>query len=78
MTYAELLTAINRGPREPGGCTPPVCEAWQDADDDGKLLVNALLGWEVRNERKARPDDEAAVLDNLHAIKERMAAAKAG
>ncbi|MCW2240647.1 hypothetical protein [Azospirillum canadense] len=78
MTYAELLEAINKAPRQAGGCTPPVVEvarAYQAAGDiDGHLLINALLGWEVRNERKARTEDEAAVLENLAAIKGRMKA----
>lgn len=78
MTYAELLEAINKGPRQAGGCTPPVVDvarACQAAGDvEGHLLINALLGWEVTNERKAGPNDEAAVMANLAAIKGRRKA----
>lgn len=79
VTYLELLQAINTAPRQAGGCTPLVVEvarACQAADDgDGLLMINALLGWEVRNERKAGAGDEAAILENLRMIKERMTAA---
>lgn len=80
MTYPELIKAINAGHREPAGCTPPVCAAYNEAaDDEGRLLVNAVLGFEAGAGRKARADDEAAVLekrDQLRAaLREPMARA---
>ena len=63
MTYAELLPAINAGHRDPAGCTPPVCAAYNGAaDDEGRLLVNAVLGFEAGAGRKARTEDGAAIM----------------
>ncbi|MHA7064069.1 hypothetical protein [Azospirillum argentinense] len=62
MNYQDLLKAINIGPRDPGGCTPPVVEAARAGGEDAHLLVNAIHGWEIRNKRKAGPGDEAEIL----------------
>jgi hypothetical protein len=81
MIYQDLIKAINQGPREPGGCTPPVVEVVRAGGEDIRLTVNAILGWEIRNGRKAGPGDEAAVMElraMLVANMERAAAAKAG
>jgi hypothetical protein len=77
MTYAELLTAINAGPREPGGCTPPVVEVVRAGGEEVRLTVNAIMGWEIRNGRKAGPGDEAAVMENRAQLVANMEAARA-
>ena len=48
MTYADLIKSINTGPREPGGCTPPVVEAVRSGGEEVRLTVNAIMGWEIR------------------------------
>lgn len=72
--YLELLKRINAGPRERAGCTPPACEAWKETDENGRLLINAILGMEVRLERKVGPADEAAVIEHREVLRAGMKA----
>lgn len=62
MNYQDLLKAINVGPRDPGGCTPPVVDVVNAGGEDVRLLVNAVQGWETKHGRKAGLGDEAEVL----------------
>lgn len=78
--FAKLLERINGGAhgRQAGGATQPVCDAWREAaDGDERLLVNAILGFEITRERKARPEDEAEVLEVLAELKAGIERAKA-
>lgn len=74
--FAAIVQRMNSGThlRAPGSSPPEVCDVWREQDAEGKLLVNAILGFEITHERRVRADDEPAVLEKAEAMKVKRAA----
>jgi len=73
--FADVVQRMNSSDhlRTPGSSPPEVCEVYRDADQEGKILVNAILGFEIAHQRRVRPDDEPAVMEKVGTMK-RLAA----
>ena len=83
MEFRVLLRRMNssRHQRNPGQCTPDVASVWRELDPDNAALVEAVVAWELKTQRLARPDDEKSIrtcLAKMRTATAEMKAAKAG